>query len=116
MSRDGGAEADIAAAIIRAAAKPISSGMTTEIAGNHYVTNLSHSAIDVIDSNAQISRLVQDSSLSFSESVRFGADGWLYIFAIQLHKALIFCGQPADAASPYILARIQRRKQGQIGR
>jgi sugar lactone lactonase YvrE len=114
--RDGRPDAEIAAAITRVATKPTSNGMTTDSEGNHYITNLGDSAIDVIAPNGQISRLVQDSRLSFPDSVRFGTDGWLYVLATQLHKAPIFSGQPEAATPPYILARVQTGKQGQIGR
>jgi sugar lactone lactonase YvrE len=116
LFRDGRPDAEIAAAITRVAAKPASNGMTTDTEGNHYITNLSDSAIDVIAPNGQVSRLVKDPRLSFPDSVRFGADGWLYVLATQLHKAPIFTGQPEAATPPYILARVQTGKQGQIGR
>jgi sugar lactone lactonase YvrE len=116
LFRTGRSDAEITAAITRVATKPTSNGMTTDLEGNHYLTNLSDSAIDVIAPNGQISRLIQDNRLSFPDSVRFGADGWLYILATQLHKAPIFTGQPEAAAPPYILARVQTGKQGQIGR
>jgi sugar lactone lactonase YvrE len=116
LFREGRPDAEIAAAITRVAAKPTSNGMTTDIEGNHYITNLSDSAIDVITPSGKISRLVQDPRLSFPDSVRFGSDGWLYVLATQLHQAPIFTGQPEAATPPYILARVQTGKQGQIGR
>jgi sugar lactone lactonase YvrE len=116
LFREGRSNEEIAAAVTPIATKPTSNGMTTDTEGNHYITNLSDSAIDVIAPNGQISRLVQDSRLSFPDSVRFGSDGWLYILATQLHKAPIFSGQPESAKPPYILARVQTGKQGQIGR
>jgi sugar lactone lactonase YvrE len=116
LFREERPDAEIAAAITPVATKPTSNGMTTDSEGNHYVTNLGDSAIDVIAPNGEISRLVQDSRLSFPDSVRFGSDGWLYVLATQLHKAPIFSGQPEAANPPYILARVQTGKQGQIGR
>jgi sugar lactone lactonase YvrE len=106
----------IATGIKPVAAKPGSNGMTTDSEGNHYITNLAESAIDVIDANGRSARLIQDDRLSFPDSVRFGRDGWLYILSTQLHKAPIFSGKAEAAQPPYLLTRVFTGKRGQIGR
>lgn len=116
LLRDKASNEQVAAAIQRVGTKPGSNGITTDIAGNHYITNLGDNAIDVLTPSGQLRRLAQDPRLSFPDSVRFGNDGWIYVLATQLHKAPIFTGQPESAEPPYLLARIYTGQPGQIGR
>lgn len=114
--RSGASDADVATTIRRVASKPASNGMTTDQNGNHYITNLEDSAIDVIAPDGSTRRLIQDPRLSFPDSVRFGRDGWLYILSTQLHRAPIFSGEAEAARPPYTLLRVRVDTVGQVGR
>ncbi|ACK67841.1 major royal jelly protein [Rippkaea orientalis PCC 8801] len=97
--------------------KPVSDGVSTDAQGNHYITNLPDNAIDVLNSEGKLTRLVQDDRFLWADNVRFGLDSWLYININQLHRAPIFTGQEKDAGQPpYQIFRVWTGTQGQPGR
>jgi sugar lactone lactonase YvrE len=116
LFREGATNAQIGQAIQVAGKKPVSDGISTDSEGNHFITNLKDSAIDVLSKDGKLTRLVQDDRFSFPDNVRFGADSWLYVSVNQLHRSSIFTGNADAGKPPYLIARVWTGTQGQPGR
>jgi hypothetical protein len=113
LLRSGADDAAIAAAVKRIGAKPISDGISTDTAGNHFITNVNDNAIDVLDANGKLSRLVQDDRLIWTDSTSFGEPDWLYINPNQLNRsALLNPTGKEEGQSPYLIMRIKTGTQG----
>jgi sugar lactone lactonase YvrE len=114
--RSGATNAEIGQAVQVAGKKPVSDGISTDAEGNHFVTNLRDNAIDVLQKDGKLTRLVQDDRFLFPDNVRFGPDSWLYVAVNQLHRSSIFTGQSDAGQPPYLIARIWTGTKGQPGR
>jgi sugar lactone lactonase YvrE len=116
LLRSGATNAEIGQAVQVAGKKPVSDGISTDAEGNHFVTNLRDNAIDVLQKDGKLTRLVQDDRFLFPDNVRFGPDSWLYVAVNQLHRSSIFTGQSDAGQPPYLIARIWTGTKGQPGR
>jgi sugar lactone lactonase YvrE len=116
LLRDNADDSTIAAAIQRIANKPVCDGVSTDAEGNHFLTNLGENAIDRIDAQGQLTRLVQDTRLIWADGVRFGLDSWLYISVNQLNRSPLFSGSGEQGKPPYTIMRVWTGTRGIVGR
>lgn len=116
LLREGASDRAIGESIKEVGKKPVSDGVSTDVQGNHFITNLKDNAIDTLSADGKLTRLVQDDRLLWADNVRFGADSWLYIAVNQLHRNPIFTGKPDAGKPPYYIMRVWTGTQGQPGR
>jgi sugar lactone lactonase YvrE len=116
LLREGADDATIAAAITRAGPKPVSDGASTDLAGNHYFTDLGNNAITVLRPDGSLETLVRDDRLVWPDALSFGEPGWLYIAVNQLHLAPPLNGGVEGAAPPYRIMRVYTGTEGIPGR
>jgi sugar lactone lactonase YvrE len=114
--REGAGDDVIAAAIEKAGPKPVSDGASTDLAGNHYFTDLGANAISVLRANGDLERLVQDDRLLWPDALSFGEPRWLYIAVNQLHRAPALNGGKEGAVKPYLIMRLRTDAEGIAGR
>ena len=107
-----GDEQAIAAAIRVVGRKPVSDGVATDDAGNHFFTNLNEGGIDWLDRKGKLRPLVRDTRLSWPDNAQFGPQSWLYISVNQLHRTSIFTGGDDTGQPPY---RVMRVWTGTVG-
>ena len=106
LLRDGASDEQIAAAIQRVGAKPVSDGAATDAKGRHFFTNLNDNGIDLLDSDGTLEPLVRDARLDWPDSVHVGHDGWLYISVNQLYRTPAFTGGSDSGKPPYRVMRV----------
>ncbi|WP_123296318.1 L-dopachrome tautomerase-related protein [Comamonas sp. BIGb0124] len=106
LFRDGATDETIAAAIRQVGDKPISDGATTTAGGSHFFTNMNENGIDRLEADGRLTPVVRDARLDWPDSVRFGADDWLYIAVNQLHRSQGFSGTEETGKPPYRIMRV----------
>lgn len=106
LLRNGAEHDEIASAIDRVGPKPVSDGADTGPGGTHYFTNLNDNGVDVMGADGILKPLVRDERLDWPDSVRLGADGWLYVAVNQLHKAPPFSGGADEGKPPYYIYKV----------
>jgi sugar lactone lactonase YvrE len=106
LFREGADDQRIAAAIQRVANKPVCNGAVTDAAGSHFLTNMGENAIDKIDSQGLLTRLVQDDRLIWADGLHIAANGWMYTGVNQLNRSPLFNGGKEQGKSPYLILRI----------
>lgn len=106
LFRDNASDQAIAAAIQRVANKPVCNGATTDASGNHFLTNLSENAIDKIDAQGVITRVVQDDRIIWGEGFHIAPNGWMYTGINQLNRSPLFNGGQEQGQSPYLILRV----------
>jgi sugar lactone lactonase YvrE len=116
LFREGGSDEEIAAAVTRVANKPVCDGVATDADGNHFLTNLGENAIDKIDAQGVLTRLVQDDRLIWADGVRFGTESWLYISVNQLNRSPLFSGAGEQGVPPYRIMRVWTGTRGIVGK
>ncbi len=116
LFRENASDRSIAAAISRVANKPVCDGVSTDADGNHFLTNLGENAIDQIDAEGRLTRLVQDDRLIWADGVRFGLDSWLYISVNQLNRSPLFNDAGEEGEPPYPIMRVWTGTKGITGK
>lgn len=109
LFRNGATDKEIASAIVRVGDKPISDGATTDADGNHFITNVTESGIDVLTKDGNLTSFIRDARLDWPDGIQFGAKGWLYISVNQLHKSPAFTGGADEGTPPYYIMRVQTK-------
>lgn len=105
LLREGSHE-QIAAAIRSVGKKPVSDGVATDDAGNHFFTNLNENGIDRLSPQGKLTPLVRDVRLNWPDNAQFGPDAWLYIAVNQLHLTPAFTGGDDLGKAPYRIMRV----------
>lgn len=87
--------------------KTMSDGITTDAAGNIYLSDLEHSAIHRLGVDGELRTLVKTPRLRWPDGFSFGPEGWLYITCSALHQII---GRPPSAVddnAPYHIFRFK---------
>ena len=96
-------------------AKPMSDGLSTDLAGNVLLTDFPHDAIQLLAPDGSLRTLVRDPRLRWPDGLSFGPDpaspkgpaDWLYITASALHQVLGRTPGQIRTAGPYQLFRVR---------
>lgn len=107
LFRQHASDGDIAQAIFKVGAKPVSDGATTDASDNHYFTNLGKRGIDVLTVDGKLQPLVRNKLLDWPDNVRFGPESNLYIAVNQLHKAPAFNEGIDKGQPPYYILKVK---------
>lgn len=107
LFRTGATDMEIANGIVRVGDKPISDGAATDSEGNHFITNVTESGIDVLTREGRLAPFIRDPRLDWADGIQFGPKDWLYISINQLHKTPAFTGDADEGTPPYYILRIR---------
>jgi sugar lactone lactonase YvrE len=87
--------------------KTLSDGLSTDLAGNVYLSDMEHSAILTLGPDRKLTTLVKDARLRWPDGFSFGPDGWLYVSASSLHHVILMDAEHVRAHAPYQIFRFQ---------
>ena len=97
------------------AAKTASDGITTDLAGNIYISNADQSSIDRIDASGQLQTLIKDDILRWPDGFSFGPDGWLYLTNSALHEVIMKSQEHIRQHAPFHIVRFKPGTQSIAG-
>jgi sugar lactone lactonase YvrE len=94
--------------------KTMSDGLTMDVKGNIYLSDMEHSAVLTLGPDRKLETLIKDPRLRWPDGFSFGPDGWLYVTCSSLHQFLFKfkAGTHLRANAPY---QIYRFKPGPAG-
>ena len=93
--------------IERVADKPLSDGMSIDVEGNVYITDVEHNAIAVVVGDAGIRTLVRSTAIRWPDALSFGPDGYLYVADSALGEIILQSREHIDDAGPYRVFRLR---------
>lgn len=99
--------AELAARVETYAAKTMSDGLTMDLAGNIYLTDLEHSALVLLKPDRSLQTLLQSERLRWPDGLSFGPPGWLYLSCSSLQDVI---GKPSSSVrehAPYQVFRLR---------
>lgn len=105
----------LAAGIERYATKPLSDGLSIDVAGNVYGTDIEHGSVFSVDAAGELQTLLRSEQLRWPDALSFGPDGWLYVADSALADVVL---QPSDhirKSGPYKVFRFQPGNEGTPG-
>ena len=105
----------LAAKVETYADKTMSDGISTDDAGNVFLTDPEHSAVVLLRPDRSLQTLLKTDKLRWPDGFSFGPDGWLYVTCSSLHHVI---GKPPSevaANAPYQVFRFRPGTSGIAG-
>jgi sugar lactone lactonase YvrE len=87
--------------------KTTSDGLSSDDAGNVYVTDPEHSAVLALGPDRTLTTLVKDPKLRWPDGLGFGPEGWLYVTCSSLQHVLFVAPGHQAAHAPYHVFRFK---------
>jgi sugar lactone lactonase YvrE len=102
----------LAKRVERVSDKPLSDGMSIDVEGNVYVTDIEHNSIFITGPGRVPRTLIRSPEIRWPDALSFGPDGFLYVADSALADLILQSREHIDASAPY---RIYRFKPGVAG-
>lgn len=91
----------------RYADKPLSDGLSADLDGNVYITDVEHGAVLAADSEGNLKTLVKSSRIRWADALSFGPDGWLYLADSAIPDLVLQSSDYIAQQGPYRVFRFQ---------
>ena len=105
---DGSLEAaELEARVEAFADKTLTDGLTSDDAGNLYLSDMEHSAIHRLAPDGSLETLLADERLRWPDGFSFGPDGYLYVTCSALQDVLFRSDEDVRRHSPYQVWRFR---------
>ncbi len=101
------AAAALAAKVEDYGPKTNSDGLSSDDAGNVYITDPEHSAVLTLGPDRQLKTLIKDPKLRWPDGLSFGPDGWLYVTCSSLQHVLFVAPGHQASHAPYHVFRFK---------
>ena len=92
--------------------KPLSDGLSMDLADNIYITDVEHGAILNLGPDRNLQTLIKNPRLRWPDGLSFGPDHWLYISDSALQDVMFKSKKHIRAKAPYYIFRF---KPGPLG-
>jgi len=89
------------------AEKGMSDGITTDLEGNIYISDMENSAVHVIDQDRTLTTLLKDPAFRWPDGFSFGPGGWLYFTCSSLMDVIGKSDSHIQSQAPYQIYRFQ---------
>jgi sugar lactone lactonase YvrE len=92
--------------------KPLSDGLSTDLNGNVYVTDVEHGAISIVNAERSVTTLIRSARIRWADGLSFGPDGWLYLADSAIPEQILQTSAHIRSQGPYFIYRLQPGAQG----
>lgn len=107
--------ADLAQRVETYATKTMSDGLTSDRAGNIYLSDLEHDAIVLVKPDRTLQPLLRSQRLRWPDGFSFGPEGWLYVTCSSLYQVIGMPHSSVREHAPYPVFRLQPGQEGVAG-
>ncbi len=87
--------------------KPMSDGLSSDIDGNVYVTDVEHGAVMLVDRDRRLTTLIKSSQIRWADGLSFGPDGWLYLADSAIPDLVLKSSEHVAQQGPYFIFRFR---------
>lgn len=95
--------------------KPLSDGLSLDVDGNVYITDVEHSAVFMVDPERQLRTLIQSKDVRWADALSFGPEGYLYLADSALSELILQSREHIEANGPYRIFRFRPGAEGVPG-
>lgn len=95
--------------------KPLSDGMSADLAGNIYVTDVEHGAVMRLSTDGRLETLIRSSRIRWADALSFGPDGWLYLADSAIPEQVLRSKDYIESRGPYSVFRFRPGAAGVPG-
>ena len=108
-------ESQLANRVERFSDKPLSEGLSRDVTGNVYITDVEHGAIFVVGPEQELTTLIQSREVRWPDALSFGPEGYLYVADSALPELILQSREHIKASGPYRIFRFQPGTAGVPG-
>jgi sugar lactone lactonase YvrE len=108
-------ESQLAKRVETVSVKPLSDGLSIDIEGNVYVTDVEHRAIFVVGNDRSPQTLLRSDDIRWPDALSFGPDGWLYVADSALSEVILQPQEHIQSQGPYKIFRFKPGTEGTPG-
>ena len=105
----------LARRVERVSDKPLSDGMSIDLAGNVYITDVEHRSIFIAGPGRELQTLIASEELRWPDALSFGPGGYLYIADSALPELILQSREHIEASGPYRIFRFRAGFDGVPG-
>ena len=95
--------------------KPLSDGLSVDVQGNIYITDVEHSSVFVVGAQRNLKTLIQSPDIRWPDALSFGPDGYLYLADSALPELILQSREHIEASGPYRIFRFRPGFEGVPG-
>jgi sugar lactone lactonase YvrE len=95
--------------------KPLSDGLSLDVDGNVYITDVEHNSIFRAGTDRELQTIVASSQVRWPDALSFGPDGWLYVADSALSDVILQSREHIKSQGPYRIFRFQPGVEGTPG-
>lgn len=99
----------------RVSDKPMSDGLSADLAGNVYVTDVEHGAVMRVTPDRTLETVIRSPRVRWADALSFGPDGWLYLADSAIPEQVLRSREQILAAGPYHIFRFRPGTAGVPG-
>ena len=108
-------DAQLSSRVERVSDKPLSDGMSVDLEGQVYLTDVENNALFIVDREQRLKTLVRDERIRWPDALSFGPDGWLYVADSALSEVVFRPQEHMKANQPYSIFRLRPGAEGVPG-
>ncbi len=108
-------EDELATMVELFAEKSMSDGITTDVDGNIYISDMENSAVHIIGQDRKLKTLLKDPEFRWPDGFSFGPDGWLYFTCSSLMDVIGQSSSHIESQAPYQIYRFKPGSKGAPG-
>jgi hypothetical protein len=87
--------------------KPLSEGLSSDLSGNVYITDVEHSSVFVVGQDRKLKTLIRSPRIRWADGLSFGPDGWLYLADSAIPELVLQSKEYIQSRGPYYIYRFQ---------
>lgn len=106
----------VATAVERVGGKPLSDGLSIDVAGNVYITDVEHGGVARMAPDGSLQTLIASERVRWADGISYGGDGYYYFTDSAIPDQMLQSRPHIEAAAPYYLYRFKADIEGIPGR
>ena len=95
--------------------KPLSDGLSADLAGNVYITDVEHGAVLRMAPDGQLTTIARSPRIRWADALSFGPNGWLYLADSALPEVILKTRAHIEGHGPYHVYRFRPGTNGVPG-
>jgi len=107
---------ELASRVERIGTKPLSDGLSMDVEGDVYITDVEHRGIARMGPDGELETLIRDPRVRWADGLSFGPDGWLYFTDSAIPDLTLRSKAHIEESGPYYIFRFQPGVRGVPGR